>query len=296
MEDGRDKLRTYRILIVILLTVILVQSFAIVYLILAPEVPVSTPSLPSRPEIAVVYVQGELTTGVAPGYASSDTIVRQLEKLREDSEVKAVILRINSPGGSPAAAQEIVEAIKKLREEKLVIASLGDIATSGAYYIAAPCDLIIASPDTMTGSIGALWVFEDRSKYYEKEGIEHTVIKSGEFKDMGADWRGLTHEERIYAQQIVDDVFNRFLNTVAECRNISIDELKEYADGRVLTGEMAKEAGLIDDFGNLEKCIEIARDRLNLENPEIRYYNEPLKEEGGVLSYWESSPYGIILV
>jgi|Deesub1362B_J571_1020462.scaffolds.fasta_scaffold00110_22 protease-4 len=294
MNEERNELRIYRILIILLLIVILVQTFAIAYFVISSEV--SPPAIPVRPKIAVIYVQGELTTGIASGYASSDIIVRQLEELKKDETVKAVILRINSPGGSPAAAQEIVEAVKELRKEKLLIASLGDIATSGAYYIAVPSHLIISSPDTMTGSIGAIWVFRDKSEYYEKEGINFTIIKSGEFKDMGADWRSLTSEEKSYAQQIVNDVFERFLETVAEFRNMSVEELMEYADGRILTGEMAKEAGLVDDFGNLEKCIEIASEKLNIENPEIKYYNEPSKEGGNYLSYWENSPYGMIFV
>lgn len=295
MEESGQQLRIYRILIVLLIITVIIQSVAIAYIFLSSQ-EISPPPIPQRPRIAVVYIQGTLTTGVADGYASSDVIVRQLEELRDDGRVKAVILRINSPGGSPAAAQEIVEAVKKLREMKPVIASLGDIATSGAYYIAAPCNLIVASPDTMTGSIGAIWVFEDRSKYYEDEGIEFTVIKSGEMKDMGADWRALTEEEKNYAQRIVDEVFKRFLSTVSTFRNVSEENLMEISDGRVITGEMAKELGLVDDFGNLESCIELASEMLGLENPEIIYYNEPKMERNEALSYWEGSPYGIILV
>ncbi|MBC7110048.1 MAG: signal peptide peptidase SppA [Archaeoglobi archaeon] len=295
MEESGQQLRIYRILIVLLIITVIIQSAAIAYIFLSSQ-EISPPPIPQRPRIAVVYIQGTLTTGVAEGYASSDVIVRQLEELRDDGRVKAVILRINSPGGSPAAAQEIVEAVKKLREMKPVIASLGDIATSGAYYIAAPCNLIVASPDTMTGSIGAIWVFEDRSKYYEDEGIEFTVIKSGEMKDMGADWRALTEEEKNYAQRIVDEVFKRFLSTVSTFRNVSEENLMEISDGRVITGEMAKELGLVDDFGNLESCIELASEMLGLENPEIIYYNEPKMERNEALSYWEGSPYGIILV
>lgn len=294
MEENQRQLRIYRILIVLLTITIIVQSIAIAYIFLSSHE--ISPPVPQRPQIAVVYIQGVLTTGVANGYASSDVIVRQLEELRDDENVKAVILRINSPGGSPAAAQEIVEAVEKLKEKKPVVASLGDIATSGAYYIAAPCNLIVASPDTMTGSIGAIWVFENRSKYYEDEGIEFTVIKSGEMKDMGADWRALTEEERNYAQRIVDDVFNRFLSTVSSYRNVSEEKLMEISDGRVVTGEMAKEIGLVDDFGNLEKCIEIVSDMLKLENPEVKYYNEPKVERGEPLSYWKESPYGVIMV
>jgi len=295
MEESGQQLRIYRILIVLLIITVIIQSAAIAYIFLSSQ-EISPPPIPQRPRIAVVYIQGTLTTGVAEGYASSDVIVRQLEELRDDGRVKAVILRINSPGGSPAAAQEIVEAVKKLREMKPVIASLGDIATSGAYYIAAPCNLIVASPDTMTGSIGAIWVFEDRSKYYEDEGIEFTVIKSGEMKDMGADWRALTEEEKNYAQKIVDEVFSRFLSTVSTFRNVSKENLIEISDGRVITGEMAKELGLVDDFGNLESCIELASEMLGVENPEIIYYNEPKMESNEALSYWERSPYGIILV
>ncbi|NIA03698.1 MAG: hypothetical protein GWP12_04140 [Nitrospirae bacterium] len=142
-------------------------------------------------KVSVIYVQGTMITGNIPGglgYATSEDISKSIQDAAHDKNVKAIVLRVNSPGGSPAAAQEIVTEIKKAQEEKPVVVSMGDVAASAAYYISAPADRIIANPDTMTGSIGVIWLFENRSAFYEEEGTEFYVAKSGDFKDMGGDW------------------------------------------------------------------------------------------------------------
>jgi len=140
-------------------------------------------------KVAVIYVQGIMITGNLPGglgYATSEEISKSIQDAADDKNVKAIVLRINSPGGTPAAAQEIVSEIKKAQEHKPVVISMGDVAASAAYYISAPADHIIANPDTMTGSIGVIWVFENRSEYFDEEGIDFYVAKSGDFKDIGA--------------------------------------------------------------------------------------------------------------
>lgn len=165
-------------------------------------------------------------------------------------------MRINSPGGSPASAEEIVGAMKKI--DKPIVISMGDVAASAAYYISAPADKIIANPDTMTGSIGVIWEFQNRSKFYDKEGTSFYIAKSGELKDMGGDWKGLSDEEKQYVDQVITDAYNRFIKEVADGRNLSLGKVKDLADGRIYTGAKAKELGLVDDLGSLDDAIEIA--------------------------------------
>ena len=233
-----------------------------------------------REEVAVIYVQGSMVTGNIPneiGYATSESICQNIRDATEEQSVKAIVLRVNSPGGTPAAAQEIVTEIKNAQEKgKPVVISMGDIATSGAYYISAPAERIVANPDTMTGSIGVIWIFTNMSGYYGEEGIEFDVVKSGEFKDMGADWRGLTEEEREYADQVIMDSYGRFVKEVAQGRNMPTNEVRKLADGRVYLGSSAKDLGLIDEFGNLHDAIDTAAKLGGIKGtPQVRYMNDP---------------------
>jgi protease-4 len=253
-------------------------------------------------KVAVIYVQGALITGQIPegyGYTSSESISEKLRTAEENPMIKAIVLRVNSPGGTPAAAQEIVSEIKKLT--KPVIVSMGDIATSGAYYISAPAKKIFADPDTMTGSIGVIWVFTNKTESYENEGINYTVIKSGKYKDMGADWRGPTEEEQQYANEVVNDLFDRFVAEVAADRNMSIEKVKNLSDGRVYVGIRAKELGLVDSIGNLYDAIDDAGKIGGIiGKPQVEYVNQllvysPLGVDA-YIRYWNESPYGRTLV
>ncbi len=261
----------------------------------------------SRNRVEVIYVQGVMLTGSIPtgfGIATSEEITKSLKDASDDDGVKAIVMRINSPGGSPAAAEEIVAAMKKIK--KPIVISMGDVAASAAYYISAPADRIIANPDTITGSIGVIWVFQNRSKFYEKDGSSFYISKSGEFKDMGADWRGLSDEEKRYADQTIAEVYSRFVNEVAEGRNLSLSKVKDLADGRVYTGAKAKELGLVDDFGSLDDAIDIAASLGGIVGkPEVTYANKPslsrLLFSGEKIdiskftSYYYESPYGRLL-
>ena len=224
-------------------------------------------------QIAVIYVQGVMITGGLPdgfGFATSESICKNIRLATDDNSVKAIVLRVNSPGGSPAAAQEIAHEIKKAKSEKPVVVSMGDVAASAAYYISAPTDWIIANPDTITGSIGVIWIFENKSGYYDEEGIDHWVAKSGEFKDMGGDWRNLTEKEKIYAEEVVMDAFSRFVDEVAAGRNMSREQVLNLSDGRVYTGAGAMELGLVDGIGNMYDAIDIAAELGNCTGePEI---------------------------
>ena len=230
-------------------------------------------------KVAVIYVQGTMITGNLPGglgYATSEEISKSIQDAVDDKNVKAIVLRINSPGGTPAAAQEIVTEIKKAQEHKPVVVSMGDVAASAAYYISAPADHIIANPDTMTGSIGVIWVFENSSEYFDEEGVEFYVAKSGDFKDMGANWRGLTNDEKQYSEEVVLEAYGRFIDEIASGRGLSRSEVKDMADGRIYTGSRAVELGLVDETGNLYDAIDVAAKLGGIEGkPTVTYKNKP---------------------
>jgi protease-4 len=231
----------------------------------------------SAGRVEVIYVQGIMMTGSIPtgfGVATSEEITQSLKDADEDENVKAIVLRINSPGGSPAAAEEIVSAMKKI--DKPIVISMGDMAASAAYYISAPADKILANPDTMTGSIGVIWEFQNRSKFYDKDGTSFYIAKSGELKDMGGDWKGLSDEEKRYADQVISEAYSRFVKEVADDRNLSLSKVKDLADGRIYTGAKAKELGLVDELGSLDDAIEIAAELGGIKGkPEVGYANKP---------------------
>jgi len=254
--------------------------------------------------VEVIYVQGLMLTGSVPtgfGIATSEEITKSLKDADEDEDIKAIVMRINSPGGSPAAAEEIVSTMKKIN--KPIVVSMGDVAASAAYYISAPADKIIANPDTMTGSIGVIWEFQNRSQFYDKEGTSFYIAKSGELKDMGGDWKGLSDEEKQYADQVISEAYSRFVKEVSDDRNLSLSHVKDIADGRIYTGAKAKELGLVDELGSLDDAIEIAAKLGGIVGkPEIGYANKPSlsrllfgsekTDVSAFTSYFLESPFG----
>ncbi|MCE8423731.1 MAG: signal peptide peptidase SppA [Candidatus Methanoperedens sp.] len=261
----------------------------------------------SANRIEVIYVQGTMLTGSVPSgfdIAASEDITKSLKDASLDDGVKAIVMRINSPGGSPAAAQEIISSMKKIK--KPIVISMGDVAASAAYYISAPANKIIANPDTMTGSIGVIWEFQNKSRSYEKDGVSFYISKSGEMKDMGGDWRGLSDDEKKYADQLVAQAYSRFVKEVADGRNLSLSKVKDLADGRIYTGVKAKELGLVDDLGNLDDAIDIAARLGGIEGtPDVTYANKPSlsrllfgsekDQKSGFIDYFFDSPYGHLL-
>ena len=152
---------------------------------------------------------------------------------------------------------------------------MGDMATSAAYYISAPCSRIVASPDSFTGSIGVIWTFQNRSEYYSDVGTSYYVAKSGPYKDVGADYRGLNDSEKEYADAIVNEAYDRFVTSVAQSRNMSYDDVKKLADGRAYTGADAQKLGLVDDLGGLYDAIDIAASMGNVSGtPVVTYINQ----------------------
>ena len=229
-------------------------------------------------KVAVIYVEGELVTDNVPegsGYASSDSIVKELRDEEADGNVKAIVLRINSPGGTPVAAEEIYSQVNRTRQIKPVVVSMGDMATSAAYYISSPSTKIVANPDTFTGSIGVIWTFENKSGQYEQEGVEHYVAKSGSYKDVGADWRGLNDSEKEYVNEIVNEAYGRFVDAVAAGRHMDRAKVQQLADGRVYTGKEAMDLGLVDQTGGMYDAIDLAARLGGISGePEIVFVNQ----------------------
>ena len=207
-------------------------------------------SAPIGDKVAVIDIVGVISR--------TDTVIDQIHQYRDDQTVKAIVLRINSPGGSVAPVQEIYSELRKL--EKPIVASMGSTAASGGYYIAAIADEILANPGTLTGSIGVIMQFTKLKGLYEKIGLEQQVIKSGKFKDTGSSMRDMTDEERALLQATLDDVHNQFIDAVFEGRqaHLTREEIVTLADGRVFSGQQAFGHKMVDQLGNLPDAIERA--------------------------------------
>ncbi len=197
---------------------------------------------------------------------SSEKTVEQIKKFREDKSIKAIILRINTPGGGVAASQEIYEEVKRTRDSgKIVVVSMGSIAASGGYYIAVGSSLIVSNPGTLTGSIGVIAQFISIKDLAEKLGINQTTIKSGILKDAGNPFREMNDSDKAYFQDVVDNSFGQFLDVVAKERKMDKTTLLKYANGRVFTGLQAKEYGLVDSLGTFEDAIRITSKMAGIE-------------------------------
>ncbi|TVP44745.1 MAG: signal peptide peptidase SppA [Mongoliibacter sp.] len=216
----------------------------------------------SKNRIAVIVAEGEIISGESEGSIGSDEFTKEINKARKNKDIKAIVLRINSPGGSALASEVMWREIERARKEKPVIASMGDVAASGGYYLAAAADTIVAQPNTITGSIGifALW-FNAEGLLKNKLGITTDVAKTGEYSDFLSPTRQLSDTERSIFQGYVEDGYDLFLDRVASGRDKSKEEIKTVASGRVWTGNQALENGLVDVLGNLEKAIEIAAEK-----------------------------------
>ncbi len=205
----------------------------------------------SGQRVAVVELRETITV--------SDDIVRQLKKFREQNAVKAIVLRVESPGGGVAASQEIYEEVRKTREAGTpVVVSMGSVAASGGYYVSCGASRIVANPGTLTGSIGVIMQFIGVSDLLRKLGIDESTIKTGKFKDAGSPFRKVTPEDRVYFNALVDDVYDQFVAVVAQERHLQKSFVRKYADGRVFTGRQAYTLGFVDTLGTMEDAITIA--------------------------------------
>lgn len=218
-------------------------------------------------KVGVIKLTGVIT--------SSEDIIDDLKDFSEDSSIKAIVIRIDSPGGSVAPSQEIHDFVKKTAEFKPVVISMGSVAASGGYYIAVAGQQIVANPGTMTGSIGVIMEFSNYEELLKKIGWQNFVVKSGQFKDIGSPNRPMSDAERQILQKMIDDVQSQFVDAVAEGRHLSPAKVREVADGRIMTGRQALEAGLVDKLGGLETAIEIAADLAGITDPNVVYPVQP---------------------
>lgn len=224
-------------------------------------------SLKTGSQIGVLWVKGLIT--------DPREYLEGLKALRDNGRVKAIILRVDSPGGGVSAAQEIYREVERTKAVKPVVASLGSMATSGGYYISCIADKVVANPGTVTGSIGAIAVFPNFEKLFEKIGYTTVVIKSGQFKDMGNPARPMTSEEESLIKDTILEVHDQFVKDVAKARGMEEEVVRRIADGRIITGAKAKNLGLVDELGNFQDAIDLAKNLAHVEGkPEIIYYEK----------------------
>jgi protease-4 len=202
--------------------------------------------------VAIVRVEGPIL--------DSYQTVEELKTFADDPLVKAIVIRIDSPGGGVAPSQEIYNAVNRVRREhnKTVVASMGTVAASGGYYIAVATDRILANPGTLTGSIGVIMQMANFQELLEKIGVKSVVVKTGKFKDLGSPFRPMAEEERQLLESVMNDTLSQFIEAVADGRSMDASEVEQLADGRVFTGRQAKSVLLIDEIGDLHDAIKLA--------------------------------------
>lgn len=222
------------------------------------------------PKVAVLNIEGVIL--------SAGEYIAAAREIEADGTVKAVVVRIDSPGGSVAASQEIYEIVRRLGAKMPVVASMGNLATSGGYYVACGAQTILANPGTVTGSIGVIATFANYGGLLRWAKMDFEVIKTGEFKDSGSPLRPLTAEEREYLRGVMDGALGQFQKAVEESRGMSAERVGEVSDGRIILGLDAKEAGLIDGIGTLQSAIEMAAERAGIpaDSPVANFPERPL--------------------
>lgn len=238
--------------------------------------------------IAVVYVEGVIF--------DSKSVNEQLKMYAEDSRVKAILVRMDTPGGGVAASQEIADQVKWLRSEKgkIVVVSMGSVGASGGYYIACAADKIYANPGTITGSIGVIAEWVNYGNLLKWAQMQPEVIKSGEFKDVGSPTREVTPKEREYLQSLINQMFEQFVGAVADGRKdagLTRDQIKILADGRVYTGEQALREKLIDGLGNYDKVLKTTAEMVGIKG-EPQVVTPPKPRRGSILDLLTSTDVG----
>jgi protease-4 len=230
-------------------------------------------------KVAVIPLSGSITTGgssASCGSSITPGLVRSyLAKAESDKAVKAIVFRIESPGGEIEPCQEILLEIERAKVTKKIVVSMGGMAASGGYYISTPAHKIVALPTTMTGSIGVISSAVNVEELLEKLGIEIKIFKGGKYKDMYWGLRELTAEEREIMQEMVDEYYEQFVDVVAEGRGLSEDDVRELATGQLYSGSKAKELGLVDELGDLDTAIDLAMELAGMETAIVKYYRPP---------------------
>lgn len=203
-----------------------------------------------REKIGIIPIEGII--------GDSEELVEQINAYADDRRIRAVVLRINSPGGGVVPSQEIYQAVRELKKKKKVVASMGSVAASGGYLIAVAADRILAAPGSITGSISTVMHYANVEELMKKVGVRSSVVKSGKFKDIGSPAREMTAEEKTLIQAIVDDIYDQFVRTIAENRKLPLNKIFELADGRIFSGRQARDLGLVDDLGGLQDAVLLA--------------------------------------
>ena len=223
--------------------------------------------VPAGARIGIIKVRGTIT--------DSELLLQQIDQFRKQKSVKAVILRVDSPGGGVGPSQEIYEELKRLAAEKPLVVSMGSVAASGGYYIAVAAQRIFANPGTITGSIGVIMSFPDYQELMGKVGVKTEVVKSGRFKDIGSSTRDFSAEDRALLQGLIDDVHLQFIEAVSAGRKIPVEQLLPLVDGRIFTGRQALEEGLIDELGSLPDAVRYTAQLIGAgDDPELLYPDE----------------------
>ena len=236
-------------------------------------------------EAGVLTVLGGEAVGVLQVQGTIDDsreTIQALKQFGETKGIKAVVVRIDSPGGAVAPTQEIYEEIEKLRKKKPVFASLGGVAASGGYYIASACEQVVSNPGTLTGSIGVIMQLGNVEELMKRLGVQGYSIKSGPNKDIGSPLKPLTPEGKAILQSLVDNVHGQFVSAVAKGRGLPEEKVRELADGRVYSGEQAKRLGLVDLLGNMEDAVDLAAKRVGIKGPPQVVYSRTEER-----SWWE---------
>ncbi|OCL25814.1 Clp protease ClpP [Orenia metallireducens] len=235
----------------------------------------------TKDSLAVINISGAIVGGEGGGAfgsmeATSDQIMAHINQAKDDESVKGILLRVNSPGGSSAASDAIYRELKKFKDAgKPIVVSMGDAAASGGYYVSMAANKIYANPSTITGSIGVIMQFTNLEELYNKIGIDSITIKSRKYKDLGNPDRDMTAEEKEILQTMVEGVYQQFVNVVMEGRSMTEDRVKELADGRIYSGEQAKELGLVDELGTFYDAVDELAKIAGIEGePNLIYYNK----------------------
>ncbi|MBE9531596.1 MAG: signal peptide peptidase SppA [Proteobacteria bacterium] len=249
--------------------------------------------------ISLVAGDSALALGDKVGIVKIDGVIvdsidinRQIREFAKRDDIKAVVIRINSPGGSVAPSQEIYSEVRRLAKEKDVIASMSSVAASGGYYIALGADSIVANPGTITGSIGVIVQFMNFEGLLSKIGLKGSVIKSGEFKDTGSPLRQMNEVERKVLQALVDDVQRQFVDAVVEGRELERKVVEKLADGRIFSGAQALEFGLVDSVGGLREAVELAAELAGIDGEPATVYSK--KKVDGFFQYFTGEEPGAI--
>ncbi len=259
------------LLVIVIALFFLLFLGIIFYLLIEPSSAKGIPFIFGQ--VAIIEIKGEIVSDkTAFINTSAFDIVDSLDRAEKDPAVAAILLEINSPGGSVVATKQIVEKVRSL--EKPTVAWISDIGTSGAYYIASACDLVIADEDSITGSIGVISIVPNLSELLDKLGIRVTVLKEGRYKDMGSIFSEMSDEEKTMIKSMLNQVYGNFKKNVLEFRKGKIDaeKFEKIADGRLLTGKQALAYGLIDETGSLEYAIKRAGELAGITNPGVKRY------------------------